>query len=169
MKTHRSIFQMILFAMLGALLLASKVAFESLPNIHPVTMLIMVYTVVFRYKAIIPIYVFVALSGLFYGFAPWWIAYLYVWAVYWAITLLLPVKMPSKLAMVIYPLLCALFGMLFGTLCAPAHALMYGFGIKGMFAWIASGLSFDAIHALGNLGMGFLVLPLSCVLKKIYK
>ena len=41
--------------MLGALILASKTLLEAVPNIHPVTMLLMAYTVVYRKKAIFPL------------------------------------------------------------------------------------------------------------------
>ena len=53
---------------------------ELLPNIHLLGMLTMVYTIVFRIKALIPIYVYVFLNGIFAGFSPWWIPYLYIWA-----------------------------------------------------------------------------------------
>ena len=38
MKSHSSIKSMIVFAMLGALMFAAKIAFEVLPNIHPIAM-----------------------------------------------------------------------------------------------------------------------------------
>lgn len=170
MKTaHKRIVDMVLFAILGGLLVAMVFAFQALPNIHPVGMLIMVYTVVFRWRALIPVYVFVILYGSFYGFAQWWIPYLYVWAVLVVITAILPKKMPTRAGMIVYPLVCALFGLLFGALYAPAQAVMYGYDFATTLKWISTGLPFDVIHALGNLGMGLLVLPLSKLVKMMYE
>jgi len=168
-KTHKAILEMVVFAMLGALLFASKIAFEALPNIHPVTMLIMVTAVVYRWKALIPVAVFVVLSGVTYGFAVWWLPYLYIWAVYALLTLLIPRTIPNKIAAFVYPVVCGLFGLMYGVLYAPSQALLYGYGFSTTVKWIVSGLPFDALHALGNLGLGLLILPLSLVLKRLKK
>ena len=63
----------------------SKVIMEALPNIHLLGMLTMVYTLTFRWKALIPIYIYVFLNGLYAGFNVWWVPYLYIWTVLWAV------------------------------------------------------------------------------------
>ena len=155
--------------MLGTLMFISKILMEFLPNIHLLGMLIMVYTIVFRKKALIPIYLYVFLNGIFAGFSPWWIPYLYIWAILWGITMLLPRNMPKKVARVVYPIICALHGILFGTLYAPVQAILYGFDLKQTIVWIIGGLTFDILQCIGNLCAGLLVLPLSEVLKRITK
>lgn len=167
MKSHSNIRNMIVFAMLGAVIFASKIAFEALPNIHPVAMLVMTYTVVYRYKALIPLYIFVILFGAYYGFSIWWIPYLYIWLVPWGATMLLPRKMSKKTAIIVYPILCGLCGLLYGTCYAPAQALLFGYDFPTMCKWIAAGLPFDVLHGLGNIGMGLLVFPLSELLRKL--
>ena len=167
MKTHRHIRDMIVFAMLGAMLFAAKVVFEALPNIHPVAMLVMVITVVYRTRALIPLYLFVVLFGAYYGFSIWWIPYLYIWTVLWAAMMLLPRKMPTKIALIVYPLVCGLFGLCYGTLYAPAQAILFGYDWPTTVKWIIAGLPFDALHALGNLAMGLLVYPLSKLLTRL--
>lgn len=157
----RHIRELALFAMLAAVMFCSKILMEFLPNIHLLGMLTMVYTIVFRYKALYPIYLYVILQGAWLGFSPWWIPYLYVWTVLWGVTMLLPKRMPQAVAYVVYPLVCALHGLLFGTLYAPVHALLFHMTWEQMLAWIAAGLSFDILHCIGNLAVGLLVLPLS--------
>ncbi|MBR2621042.1 MAG: hypothetical protein IKC97_01560, partial [Clostridia bacterium] len=66
-RQSRRIFEMVLFAMLGALMFCSDLIMEALPNIHLLGMLIVVYTIVFRRKALIPLYVYVLLMGVFSG------------------------------------------------------------------------------------------------------
>lgn len=160
---------MAVFAMLGTVMFVSKMVMEFLPNIHLLGVLTMTYTVVFRKRALIPIYVYVMLNGLYAGFSAWWVPYLYIWTVLWGVTMLLPRNMPKRVACVVYPLVCALHGLLFGTLYAPVQALMYGFDFKQTVAWIAAGISFDILHFFGNLVVGILILPLSELLNKLVK
>lgn len=155
--------------MLGAIMFCSKIIMEALPNIHLLGMLTMLYTVVFRKKALIPIYVYVLINGIYAGFSLWWVPYLYIWTILWGITMLLPKNMPKKVAWFVYPVVCFLHGILFGTLYAPAQALMYGLSFKQMTAWIIAGFPFDVLHGLGDLAAGFLVLPLSILMKKALK
>lgn len=161
--------QLTIFALLGAVMFCSKVLMEWAPNIHLLGMLTMAYTLTYRKKALIPIYVYVLLQGAFAGFALWWIPYTYIWTILWGITMILPKNMPAKIAVPVYMGVCALHGLCFGTLYAPVQAIMYGLSWKGMIAWIVAGLPFDAIHAAGNLVVGALILPLSRTLTKLEK
>lgn len=162
-------FELILFAMLGAIMFCSKILMEAIPNVHFLGMLTMVYTIVFRHKALIPIYVYVLLTGIYAGFSLWWIPHLYLWMLLWAVTMLLPENMSKKFALVVYPLICALHGLLYGTLYAPAQAIMYGMNFQKMIAWIVVGLPWDALHACGNFVAGLLIYPISQLLHKLMK
>lgn len=159
----------IIFAMLGTIMFISKILMEALPNIHLVGMLTMVYTLVYRKKGLIPIYVYVLLNGIYAGFSPWWIPYLYLWAILWGVTMLLPKNMKPKVAVPVYALVCSLHGLFFGTLYAPAQAIMFGLDFKAMIAWIIAGIPFDLVHAAGNLAAGLLIVPLSEALRKAHK
>ena len=161
--------ELVIFALLGALMFCSKIVMEALPNIHLLGMLTMTYTIVYRKKALIPIYVYVLLNGLYCGFNMWWIPYLYIWTVLWAVTMVLPRNMGKKAKRIVYPIVCCLHGLAFGTLYAPAQALMMGLNFKAMIAWIVAGLPWDAIHGAGNLVVGTLIYPLSSLLSKLTK
>ena len=153
--------------MLGTVMFCSKIILEFAPNIHLLGMLTMSYTLVYRKRALIPIYIYVFLNGVYAGFSPWWIPYLYVWTVLWGVTMLLPKNLPPQWAAVIYPIVCALHGFLFGTLYAPVQAVMYGLDLQQTIAWIIAGLPWDAIHGVGNFVSGFLILPLVKLLGKL--
>lgn len=155
--------------MLGVIMFISKVMMEWLPNIHPLGLLIMSYTLVFRKKALIPLYIYVLLEGVYQGFSLWWVPYLYIWTVLWAVTMLLPRKLTSKKAMLVYPAICALHGLAFGTLYAPVFGLTMGMDLKAIAAWIAAGFAWDALQAAGNLAAGMLIVPLSGLLRKLAK
>ena len=155
------------FGMLGALMYASKMLMEIFPNIHLLGVFTIAFTVVYRKKALYPIYTYILLNGIFSGFATWWIPYLYVWTVLWGVTMLLPKQMPKKIQPVVYMTVNACHGFLFGVLYAPAQALLYGLSFKGMLAWIVSGLPFDFIHGISNFTCGMLIVPIVYLLRRL--
>ena len=154
-----------LFGILGAIMYASKFIMEVIPNVHLLGVFTIAFTVVYRKKALYPIYVFVALTGIFSGFAAWWIPYLYLWTVLWGATMLLPKDMPKKVRPVVYMSVCAAHGFLYGTLYAPAQAILYGLSFKGMIAWIIAGLPWDCIHGVSNFFCGILIVPVILTLR----
>jgi len=156
----------VIFGMLGAVMYASKVLMDLFPNIHLIGVFIVAITVVYRKKALYPIYIFVFLTGLLGGFSMWWIPYLYIWTVLWGATILLPKKLPPKAAPIIYAVVCSLHGFLYGVIYAPAQALMFGLDFKGMVAWIVAGLPYDIIHGASNFICGLvLIVPIISILK----
>ena len=161
--------EMAVFGMLGALMYASKMLMEIAPNIHLLGVFTIAFTVVYRKKALYPMYIFILILGIFNGFAAWWIPYLYVWTVLWGMTMLLPKKMPKSVACVVYPVLCMLHGLAFGILYAPAQAVLFGLNFEQTVAWIISGFTFDIIHAVGNFAVGLLIYPMVILLKKLEK
>ncbi len=159
--------EIVIFGMLGAVMFASKIIMEAIPNVHLLGMFIVAFTVVYRAKALYPIYTYVLLSGMFYGFSTWWIPYLYIWTVLWGITMLLPKKMPKVIAPIVYMAVCAGHGFLYGTLYAPAQALLFGLDFKGMLAWIIAGLPWDFVHGVSNFCAGTLIVPLVVLLRRL--
>ena len=161
--------EMAVFAMLGTLMYASKMIMEVAPNVHLLGVFTIAFTVVYRKKALYPIYTYVLLNGIFCGFATWWIPYLYLWAVLWGATMLLPKRIPEKIRPLVYMLLCAAHGFLFGTLYAPAQALLYGLSFQKMIAWIISGLPWDFVHGVSNFFCGILIVPIIKILTFLEK
>lgn len=153
------------FGMLGAAMYASKLLMEFLPNVHLLGVFVVAITVVYRKKALYPIYLYVLVNGLFAGFALWWVPYLYLWIVLWGAVMLLPRRMPPRVRPLVYMAVCAGHGFLFGTLYAPAQALLFGLDFKGMLAWIVAGLPWDFVHGVSNFFCGVLIVPLISVLR----
>lgn len=156
--------EMAVFAMLGALMYASKMIMEVAPNVHLLGVFTIAFTVVYRKKALYPIYIYVLLNGIFCGFATWWIPYLYLWTILWGAAMLLPKNIPVKVRPLVYMLLCAAHGFLFGTLYAPAQALLYGLSFQKMIAWIIAGLPWDFVHGVSNFCCGILIVPIIKIL-----
>ena len=53
------------FGMLGAVMYLSKMLMELLPNIHLLGVFTIAFTLVYRKKALYPIYIYVILNGIF--------------------------------------------------------------------------------------------------------
>lgn len=158
--------EMVTFSLLGVIMFISKMVMEFLPNIHMLAMLIVAYTVVYRGKALFPIYVFVFLTGALYGFGTWWVPYLYIWTILWGAVMLLPRNLPEKISIPAYMVVAMLHGLLYGTLYAPFQAIAFGLSFKGMLLWIAAGIPWDILHAVGNLCTGALIVPCIRILEK---
>lgn len=159
--------EIVVFAMLGAVMYASKLIMELVPNVHLLGVFTIAFTVVYRKKALYPIYTYVFLNGIFSGFAAWWIPYLYIWTILWGVTMLLPKQISPKIRPIVYMAVCAMHGFLFGTLYAPAQALLFGLSFQGMIAWIVAGLPWDFVHGVSNFFCGIIIVPLISVLRRL--
>lgn len=157
----------VVFGMLGALMYASKMVMEVAPNVHLLGVFTIAFTVVYRQKALYPIYTYVLLNGIFCGFATWWIPYLYLWTVLWGVTMLLPEKMPKPVRPIVYMSVNACHGFLFGTLYAPAQAILFGYTFKKTIAWIVAGLPWDLVHGVSNFFCGVLIVPIIILLRRL--
>ncbi len=169
-KVKLTVYEIALFPMLGALMFVTKKAMEFLPNMHLLGVFIIAITVVYRKRALWPIYIYVLLDGLSLMFSVAWIPYLYIWTVLWGATMLLPKKIPEKLPKkykpLVYMCLCGLHGFLFGLLYAPAEAALFGLDFRGTVIWIIKGIPWDCVHGVSNFACGILILPLIKILQK---
>lgn len=161
--------EMVLFALFSAMMYLSA-QIDIIPNIHPLALFIVVITVVYRVKALIPIYLYVLLEGVMGGFGVWWVPYLYIWTVLWALIMLVPRKIPEVLAGVLLVVVATLHGVFFGLLYMPYQCYAFLGGDWSLaWLWFINGLSFDALHAVGNLTATLLALPLIRLLTTLNK
>ncbi len=155
--------EIVLFGVLGAMTFGAKYVMSWMPNIEPVSLLVMLYAVVFGRKCLFPVYVYVILEILFYGIGSWAINYLYIWAILAGLALLLR-KMEHPLG---WAVLSGAFGLLFGALCAPVDFFIGGFGYA-ISKWV-SGIMYDVLHCAGNFVIALvLFVPLRTLLEKLY-
>ena len=154
---------MVLFAVLGAMTFAAKYVMSFLPNIEPVSLMVMLFAVVFGWKWVYPVYLYVMMEILFYGISLWNINYLYIWAVLATGAYFLR-NMRHPLA---WALLSGTFGLLFGALCGIVDVFIGGFGYAAA-KWV-SGIPFDLLHCGGNFVIALLLFaPLRKLLENQY-
>ena len=136
----------------------------ALPNIEPVSLMVMIFGAVFGWKALFPVAVYVAAEILFYGLGPWNINYLYVWPLLAVLAMLMRnVRHPLAWAV-----LSGVFGLMFGALCAPVDVFIGGVGYA-VSKWV-SGIPFDLTHCAGNFVIALLLFaPLRNMTEKMYE
>ena len=157
-KVSLTVQEMVLFAILGAMTFAAKYVMSFLPNIEPVSLMVMLFAVVFGWKWVYPVYLYVTMEILFYGLGLWNINYFYIWAVLGVSAWILKdLRHPLAWAM-----LSGAFGLLFGALCGIVDVFIGGFGYA-VTKWV-SGIPFDIMHCAGNFVMALL---LFCPLRKL--
>lgn len=162
MKRKWTVKELTIMALLGAILYVGQVVLAFLPNIEVVSVLTMVYTLTFDRMALLPIYVFVLLEGVTYGFGVWWIMYLYIWAILYLICRILR-KNDSVL---VWAVVNGAYGLAFGALCSIPYLFIGGPAMA--FAWWTSGIPFDIAHCIGNFATAFVLYkPLMAVLRYI--
>lgn len=155
--------EVVLFGILGALTFAAKYVMSILPNIEPVSLMVMLFAVVFGGKWVYPVYLYVMMEILFYGISLWNINYLYIWAVL-AVAAYFLRNMRGRLG---WALLSGGFGLLFGALCGIVDIFIGGFGYA-VTKWI-SGIPFDIMHCGGNFVIALVLFdPLRRLMEKLY-
>ncbi len=154
--------EVVLFGMLGALTFALQVVMAPLPNIEPVSLLVMLFGAVFGLRGLYAVYVFVVMEVLFHGIGLWNVNYLYIWTVL-AVAAICLRKMESPLG---WAILSAVYGLCFGALCGIVDVFIGGFSYA-VTKWI-SGIPFDLLHCGGNFAIALILWkPLRVLLDRL--
>ena len=163
-KKTLTIKEIALFGMLGGLTFGAKFVMSGLPNIEPVSLLLMLFAVTFGVKALFPMGIYIALEILIYGIQLWNINYLYVWP----LLLLVALSMRKVTSPLLWAIVAAVFGLFFGLLCAPVY--LFTGGLAFAVNWWLSGIPFDLLHCVGNFVIVLLLFaPLRKLLGNLYR
>ena len=73
--------ELAVLGLLTALLFGGKLALAWLPNVEPVSLLVIVYTAVLGWRALLPLYAYVLLEVVTWGLNLWSVCYVYVWLI----------------------------------------------------------------------------------------
>ncbi|MDO5423562.1 MAG: hypothetical protein Q4F41_07550 [Eubacteriales bacterium] len=165
MKQKRAtrVISLVTMGLLSAILLVAQVSLAFLPNIELVTLLIILYTLVYKKQVFLIIYAFVLLEGVLYGFGIWWISYLYVWP----LLALVVLAMRKNQSVVIWAVAAGAYGLAFGALTAIPYLISGGPGAA--FAYWAAGIPYDIIHCASNFVLTLVLFkPLFHLLTKLH-
>lgn len=143
-NTKLTVKEIALMGVMLALLVVSAHVMAPLPNIEPVTLLIMLYTLFFGRKVVYILAAYILLEGCWYGFGIWWVMYLYVWPLLAFFTYLLR----KKESVWVFSLLAGVFGLFYGALCSIPYFFVGG--VSAAFTWWVAGIPYDLIHCVSN-------------------
>lgn len=144
--------EMVLLALLGALMMSTQVALAAIPNVHLVGVFVILAALLFGWKALFSVYIFVILEGLIYGFSMWFVNYLYVWT----ILTIIAICFRRNRSRVFWAAVSGIFGLLFGALCSIPYFFIGGWAAA--FSYWVAGIPFDLIHCVSNAVLAFVLL-----------
>lgn len=147
--------ELVQMAFLTALLEASKLAMASIPNVEPVTLLLILYTLYFGWYTLLIAAAYILLETLIWGLNIWVLMYMYIWPILIALVM----QIRSSDSVWTYALLAAAFGLFFGAMCSLVYLFIAG--PVGALSWWITGIPFDILHSISNFFMVvFLLKPL---------
>ena len=148
-------------ALLAAITFIGKLAFGFLPNIHPVTLMLIGITLVYGWKAFYATVVYIGLEIAVFGFGIWNLSYFYAWPL-----LVLAVQIMRKTdSRMWWSFLACMHGLLFGAMCSLPYFVTGGIGC-GISYWIA-GIPYDILHGISNgVIVFFLLSPLRTTIER---
>ena len=148
MSNHvQKIIRILIIPLYAALVFALKEVLAILPNIEVVTFLLAFAALVFPWymSLTIPL-VFVCLEILLYGGNSWIFLYFTAWPI--LVLIIASFHRLIKKYWWTFVVITSLWGFSFGTFDALIHLILFGKATFYLY-WL-SGLSFDAIHGIGN-------------------
>lgn len=141
----------VLYSILGAATFALKMSMVLLPNIEPVSLLVILFAVCYGRRGIFSVYVYVFLEFAVWGLGLWSFGYLYVWGILFAAALLLR----RSSSILLWASLSGCFGLLFGALFVPVYWIAGGWAAA--VSWWVAGIPMDLLHGASNFVIALLL------------
>lgn len=146
MNNRLKIKELLLYSMFAVVIYVCKMVLTMLPNIEPVTLLLIILTCIIGKKAIYISIVYVMLEIMTFGFGFWAWGYLFLWPFLVCLTILHRGKMKTN--NLYRAVISALFGLLFDSFYAFIICIISGFWTG--ITYYVSGIVFSAVHMLSN-------------------
>lgn len=154
---------LVLIGMMSAILVAAQVGIAIIPNVELVSLLIILFTLIFGWKTLFIIYTFVFIEGIIFGFGYWWMNYLYVWTILFGITMVFRRQTSGYF----WAMISGFFGLSFGALCSLIYFFMGG--VPAMMGYWVNGILFDLVHGIANFIVALVLFtPLHRLLSRLY-
>ncbi|MGY3708752.1 ECF transporter S component [Granulicatella adiacens] len=151
-------------AMMSAFCVIGRLGMLALPNVQPITVVVIWMTLELGWGYGVSISILsILISNLLISMGPWTLYQMVSFALVCVCALLLrPLwrkrKQFPRLAWILFPVFAGLMGYLYGFIIS----LFWVFSMPGLNFWIyyANGILFDTYHALGNIAFWILLIPI---------
>lgn len=146
-----------MLSLLTTIIYVGRIAFQFLPNVQPMTVILMMITLVFGFKegAIVAV-LSILVSNINLGMGIWTIPQIISYIILIALTSLFSNSYKEKPIWVI-ALYSGFLGMLYGLVISILQAPFFGFNI--FIPYYLSGIPFDFLHSVGNIVFYFILSP----------
>lgn len=135
-----------IIGLLSASITVGKLVLSLIPNVEIVSLLFIIYTIIFGIKHSIIISIIFSTTEIFiYGLSTWLLAYYLIWPILIIITYIVQKTIRSEYG---YATVAGLFGLFFGAFFAVVESFFYGYAY-GITYWIR-GIPFDILHGVSN-------------------
>lgn len=174
---HAKLRELCMLALCAPLIIAGKIVLEPLPNVEIVTFFIILFTVVFGWRAMFPVVVFVLEEGFRHGIAPsWYVFYWVIWPLLCVLTMLVKRWLKDSaqawaiFSSVIFVPIFSLTNVLILKLLVSINVSVWvGSGFH-LWPYLVAGIPYDISHIIGNYAITLaLFKPLYRVLDRFLK
>lgn len=146
-------------ALLTTLVSVGRLSFSFLPNVQPMTVLIVCITLYYGWRNGLAVSLLsVLLTNIYLGMGPWTLAQLMAYAVLIGFTHLLEESYES-IPIPLLQIFVAFLGLLYGLVISLVQAPFFGWNI--FIPYYMSGLVYDIMHAGGNVIFFALLYPIA--------
>lgn len=163
-----------MIALLATICSLGRIIFSGIPNVQPVTALLIIFTVILGWRIGMTIATLtIILTNLFLGLGPWTIMQiLSYWIVIFTINLihkvLLKLNVSKHLNYIVMTIASGLMGFLYGFVISIMWVVL--FRVNHFFIYYMRGIPYDLLHAMGNIVFYLILFPvMSNVLKRFEK
>lgn len=166
MNLNKSVRWLTTAALMSAASFTGRLLFQSIPNVQPLTSIIIICTLVFGFSFGSTVAVLsIMISNLFLGMGIWTLAQIAAFVSICAITFCLS-PLLKKMPLVILALYAGISGYVFGFIISLVQAPFLG--IQAFWVYYLQGVTFDTFHAVGNFFFFLILYPvLEPLLKKV--
>ena len=151
-----------LIAILSSLSFVGRMMFSFLPNVQPMTVIILIVVMYLgTYDGWLVAIISILISNLYLGMGVWTLAQIVSFS---ALILIAHICKKLNLSIRYYPIITLLMGFTYGFIISLVQAPFFGWA--SFFPYWISGLPYDLNHAVGNY-LFFIILhpPLSMIIK----
>ena len=166
-RTGYSARRIALLAILTALIYIGRPVFQFLPNVQPMTTILIILTLHMGISnGLIVATLSLILTNMLMGMGPWTFAQLFTFAVIIIFTGLVMKPIYRKNTKWLFVIFSFLAGIIYGFVISLVEYKVYG--MTNFWVYYAAGISFDFAHAVGNAGFYLILEPiLRPILRKV--
>lgn len=160
--------RIIRLALLISITVIGRLLMQPIPNVQPVTVIIMLVTIYYGlFDGVTVAIGSILLSNIFMGMGPWTIGQIlsyYLVALLTSLLMKYPYQKKWRYQTMVGACIAVLMGFVYGFVISVWSVFL--FKMNHFWVYYLNGLSFDALHAMGN---GLFYLILEPVLLKIFR